>query len=245
MSEPRVAVVTGGAIGLGQAYAERLARDGAIVCIADLSDAGETEELVRGAGGEAWSRTCDVASPESVAGYRDALLERYGRCDILINNAGIYPYLSLEETTVEDVRRVNAVNVEGTFNMSQAMIPAMKERGWGRIVNISSTTAWLVVPGFSAYLASKMAVIGLTRAMATELGEFGITVNCACPSLTRTASTAAGPQAQMFDAVAGMQAIKRVQTPDDMVGTISFLCSEDSAFMTGQTLLADGGLVRL
>ena len=241
----RVAVVTGAATGLGRAYARRLAADGATVCVADLGDASETEGLIADAGGSAWAGRCDVSDPASVTSFRDEALERFGRIDVLVNNAGIYPIIPFEETTVEDLRKMFAVNVEGVLLMSQAVVGSMKERASGRIVNISSTTAWLVVPGFSAYVASKMAVIGLTRAMATELGEHGITVNCACPSLTRTGTTEAGPQAEMFEPVAQMQAIKRTQEPGDMVGTIAFLCSDDSAFMTGQTLIADGGLVRL
>jgi NAD(P)-dependent dehydrogenase (short-subunit alcohol dehydrogenase family) len=173
------------------------------------------------------------------------LRARFGRWDALVNNAGIYPVKSLAETTLSDFRAVMSVNAEGVFNMTQALTPAMRDRGWGRVVNISSTTAWLAVPGFAAYVASKMAVIGLTRAFATELGDAGVTVNCVCPGLVRTATTEAGPQAQMFDTVAAMQAIKRTQVPADMEGVISFLCSEDSAFMTGQTVVADGGLIRL
>lgn len=241
----RVAVVTGAATGLGRAYALELARRGAQVAVADLAEAHETVELGAEEGLELWAGRCDVTDDASVAAFRDALLVRFGRCDVLVNNAGIYPVKPFEETTVEDLRRMMAVNVEGVMRMSQALIPTMKAAGWGRIVNISSTTAWLVVPGFSAYIASKMAVIGLTRGMATELGEHGITVNCACPSLVRTGTTEAGPQAQMFEAVAQMQAIKRTQLPQDMAGTVAFLCSDDAAFMTGQTLIADGGLIRL
>jgi NAD(P)-dependent dehydrogenase (short-subunit alcohol dehydrogenase family) len=238
-------VVTGAANGLGRAYAERLARDGATVWIADLADSTETVRSIAAAGGEAFSGRCDVTEPASVEAFRDQVIERHGRCDILVNNAGIYPVKSFEETTLDDLRAINAINVEGPFLMSQAFIPAMKARRYGRIVNISSTTAWLAVPGFSAYIVSKMAVIGLTRAMATELGQHGITVNCACPSLVRTETTEAGPQRDMFGPVAEQQAIKRTQVPEDMVGTIAFLCSEDSAFMTGQTLVTDGGLIRL
>jgi NAD(P)-dependent dehydrogenase (short-subunit alcohol dehydrogenase family) len=241
----RVAVVTGAATGLGQAYARRLAADGAVVCLADVADTAETRRSIADAGGDAWAAPCDVTSEDSVAGFMGGLLDRYGRCDILVNNAGIYPMLSFEDTSLSDLRRINAVSLEGTFLLSQAALPAMKDRGWGRIVNIATTTAWLVVPGFSAYIASKMAVIGLTRAMATELGEYGITVNCACPSLVRTVTTAAGPQAAWFEDIASRQAIKQVQEPDDMVGLVSFLCSDDARFVTGQTVLADGGLVRL
>ena len=238
-------MVTGGAAGLGRAYAERLARDGALVWIADIADPEESVRSIVAGGGDAQGGHCDVTDPASVEAFRDHVIEQHGRCDILVNNAGIYPVKAFEDTTLEDLRQINAVNLEGVFLMSQAFIPAMKARRYGRIVNISSTTAWLAVPGFSAYIASKMAVIGLTRAMATELGAHGITVNCACPSLVRTDTTEAGPQREMFAPVAEQQAIKRTQVPGDMVGTIAFLCSDDSAFMTGQTLVTDGGLIRL
>ena len=241
----RVAVVTGAATGLGRAYAQRLAQEGAQVCVADLADAGETVAMIEGDGGKAWAGACDVTSQASIGAFVAEVRERFGRCDVLVNNAGIYPLKPFMDVTVDDLRAIMAVNVEGVLLMSQAVVPLMRDNGYGRIVNISSTTAMLVVPDFSAYVASKMAVIGLTRSMATELAEFGINVNCACPSLVRTATTESGPQAQMFDAVAGMQAIKRVQEPQDMTGTVAFLCSEDAGFMTGQTLVADGGLIRL
>jgi len=241
----RAAVVTGAASGLGRAYARRLAQEGATVCVADIADASETEQLIRDAGGEAWAGGCDITDPASVEAFAQRVHERHGRCDVLVNNAGIYPVLSFEDMSFETWRKVLAVNLDGMFLMCKAFLPGMRERGYGRVVNITTTIPWLTVADFSAYSASKMGVIGLTRALATEYGPHGVTVNAAAPSLVRTATTEAGPQADMFAAVAGVQAIKRTQEPEDMVGTIAFLCSDDSAFMTGQTLVADGGLVRL
>jgi NAD(P)-dependent dehydrogenase (short-subunit alcohol dehydrogenase family) len=241
----RVAVISGAASGLGRAYARRLADEGASVVIADVGDARETIALIESAGGEAWAQACDVTDQASVRGFAQAVSARHGCCDILVNNAGIYPVVSFEETTVEIWRQVMAVNLDGIFLMCQAFLPGMRARRYGRVVNITTTIPWLTVPDFSAYCASKMGVIGLTRALASEYGEHGITVNAAAPSLVRTGTTEAGPQAQMFDAVAQAQAIKRTQQPEDMVGTIAFLCSDDAAFMTGQTLIADGGLTRL
>jgi NAD(P)-dependent dehydrogenase (short-subunit alcohol dehydrogenase family) len=241
----RVAVVTGGASGLGRAYARRLAQEGAAVCIADVAEAAETQERIRQAGGEAWAGQCDVTSEESVRAFAAQVHERHGRCDVLVNNAGIYPVVPFEQTTLATWRQVMAVNLDGTFLMCRAFLPGMRERGYGRVVNIATTIPMLTVADFSAYCASKMGVIGLTRALASEYGPHGVTVNAAAPSLVRTATTEAGPQAAMFEGVAQAQAIKRTQEPEDMVGTIAFLASDDSAFMSGQTLIADGGLVRL
>lgn len=213
--------------------------------IADVADAQETVALIESAGGEAWTQTCDITDEGSVRTFAQAVEGRHGRSDILVNNAGIYPVLPFEETTFETWRRVMAVNLDGMFLMCHAFLPGMRERQYGRVVNITTTIPWLTVPDFSAYCASKMGVIGLTRALASEYGEHGVTVNAAAPSLVRTGTTETGPQAQMFDAVAQAQAIKRTQEPEDMVGTVAFLCSDDAAFMTGQTLITDGGLTRL
>jgi NAD(P)-dependent dehydrogenase (short-subunit alcohol dehydrogenase family) len=241
----RVAVVTGAAAGLGRAYARRLAADGAHVCVADLADGREVVEQIEGDGGSAWAVRCDVTSPESVAELADDVHRRHERCDILVNNAGIYPVAPFEETSFDTWRTVMSVNLDGMFLTCRAFLPGMRERGYGRVVNIATTVPWLTVPDFSAYSASKMGVIGLTRALASEYGPHGVTVNAAAPSLVRTATTEAGPQADMFDVVAQTQAIKRTQEPQDMVGIIAFLASDDAAFMTGQTLIADGGLIRL
>ncbi|MBV9423136.1 MAG: SDR family oxidoreductase [Solirubrobacterales bacterium] len=241
----RVAVVTGAASGLGRAYAARLSAEGAHVCIADIADASETVRLVEDAGGSGWCADCDVSSQDSVGKFAAQVHDRHGRCDILVNNAGIYPVVPFEDTSFEIWRRVIAINLDGTFLMCKAFLPGMRERGYGRVVNIATTIPWLTVGDFSAYSASKMGVIGLTRALATEYGTHGVTVNAAAPSLVRTATTEAGPQAEMFDAVAQAQAIKRTQQPVDMVGAIAFLASDDAAFLTGQTIVVDGGLVRL
>lgn len=241
----RVAVISGAGSGLGRAYALRLAAEGAQVCVADVADASETVAAIESSGGKAWAGRCDVTFADSVTGFAAEVIRRHGRCDILVNNAGIYPTAPFESTTLEMWRRVMAVNLDGTFLMCRAFIPPMRERGYGRVINIATTVPWLTVPEFSAYSASKMGVIGLTRALASEYGVHGITVNAAAPSLVRTSTTEAGPQAQMFADVAQAQAIRRTQEPEDMIGTIAFLASDDAAFLTGQTIVADGGLVRV
>lgn len=242
--EGKVAVVTGGSRGIGQAYARRLAQDGADIAVADMVPAEDTKRMVEEAGRRVMGGICDIASEEEVREFADGVRERFGRCDILVLNAGIYPSRGFEEMSFEEWRRVQSVNLDSMFLMCKAFVPGMKDRGWGRIVTMSSNACWLVAPGFTHYVASKMGVIGFTRALATEVADSGITVNAVAPSLVRTPTTEAGTQAGMFESLANMQAIKRVEVLEDLVGTVSFLASEDAAFMTGQTLLIDGGLVR-
>jgi NAD(P)-dependent dehydrogenase (short-subunit alcohol dehydrogenase family) len=243
----KVAVITGAARGLGQAFAKRLAEDGAHVAVADLEAGEETASLVRAAGREALAVRCDVSSPESVAGVAREVERAFGRCDILVNNAGIYPSRPFDELTFAEWRRVISVNLDAMFLMAKAFVPGMKARGWGRVVNLASNTFGTPVPGLVHYIASKGGVIGFTRALASDLGPHGVTVNAIAPSLTRTPGTmvAGHTDPARFAMVASLQAIKRNEEPDDLVGTLSFLTSDDAAFVTGQTLYVDGGWVRV
>jgi len=239
----RVAVVTGAANGIGRAYAGRLAAEGASVAVLDIADGSAAVADIEAAGSKGASFVVDVTDPDQVASAVGEVEAALGAADILVNNAGIYPNQPLAEMSITDWRRMFAVNVESMFLTSQAFTPAMKARGWGRIVNMTSNSVGLVIPGFTHYIAAKMAVIGLTRGLATELAEFGITANAIGPSLVRTATTEAGPEI-FFEVVPQMQAIKRLQLPDDLTGTLAFLVSDDAAFITGQTFYVDGGLVR-
>jgi 3-oxoacyl-[acyl-carrier protein] reductase/(S)-1-phenylethanol dehydrogenase len=239
----RVAVVTGAAQGIGRAYAGALAADGASVAVLDIADGSETVADIEASGAKGASFIVDVTNPGQVAGAVGGVAAALGAVDILVNNAGIYPNQPLADMSIDDWRRMFAVNVESMFLTSQAFTPSMKARGWGRIVNMTSNAVGLVIPGFTHYIASKMAVIGLTRGLATELAEFGITANAIGPSLVRTATSEAGPEI-FFEVVPQMQAIKRVQVPGDLTGTLAFLVSDDAAFVTGQTFYVDGGLVR-
>jgi NAD(P)-dependent dehydrogenase (short-subunit alcohol dehydrogenase family) len=247
----KVAVITGAAKGIGQAFAQRLAADGVHIVIADVETADETVKLVEQAGREALACRCDVTSPDAVAALAAQVERRFGRCDILVNCAGVYPQQAFEQMTFADWRRVLSINLDGLFLATSAFVPGMKRRGWGRIVNLASSTLGSVVTGFVHYVASKGGIVGFTRALASELGPHGITVNAISPGLTRTPGTLArAPRAGLasmdeeFASIAAMQAIKRVEVPDDLVGVVSFLTSEDAAFMTGQTLNVDGGRVR-
>ena len=247
----KVAVITGAANGIGQAFAKRLAEDGVHITVADIAAGDQTVKLVEAAGGRALACKCDVTSEDSVAAMAAQVQKTLGRCDILINCAGIFPQLNFDQMKFEDWRRVMSINLDSAFLLSAAFVPGMKQRGWGRIVNMASSTLGSVVNGFVHYVASKGGIVGFTRALATELGPHGITVNAIAPGLTRSPGTLARtPRAGFasmedeFVANASMQAIKRPEVPDDLVGTVSFLTSDDAAFITGQTLSVDGGRVR-
>ena len=239
----RVAVITGGAGGIGRAYALRLASEGAAVAVLDRAEAADVVAEVEQAGGTAIAVRADLTDGASVVAAQKEIASRLGPATILVNNAGMYPNQAFEDMTFDEWRAVFTLNVDALFHTARAFVPDMRAAGWGRIVNMTSNSVNLVIPGFSHYIASKMAVIGLTRALATELADAGVTVNAVGPSLVRTATTEAGPAA-FFDIVPQLQAIKRVQVPDDLTGTISFLASDDAAFITGQTFWVDGGLVR-
>jgi NAD(P)-dependent dehydrogenase (short-subunit alcohol dehydrogenase family) len=240
----RCAVVTGGAAGIGRAYAARLATDGHRVVVADVADASETCALIRERGGEVLAVRCDVASHESVADLRRAVEAEYGRCDVLVSNAGIYPYAMFDDTSWEQWRRIMSVNLDALFHLCRAFLPGMREAGWGRIIATASNTFHSGLAGLTPYVASKGGVIGFVRSLADEVGESGITINAIAPSLTRTPGTTGGQQEEWFGHVAETQAIKRTQLPADLAGALSFLASDDAAFITGQTLVVDGGSVR-
>jgi NAD(P)-dependent dehydrogenase (short-subunit alcohol dehydrogenase family) len=241
----RVALVSGAAGGIGRAYAQRLAADGFMVAAIDLAAPDETVEMITGDGGRAKAFVVDVTDPDAVDDGIATITAAVGAPSVLINNVGVYPVVKWQDLTLEEFRRVMAINLESVFLMCKACVPAMREAGWGRIVNIASRTYWLPTPDMAAYLASKGGVIGLTRALATELGGDGITANVIAPGLTRTASIEAITADAVFEMTKNMQSIKRTQQPSDLVGLVSFLASDDSAFMTGQTLMVDGGLIRL
>lgn len=250
--EDKVAVVTGAGQGIGQAYAQRLADNGANVVVVDMAEPAETIALIEAAGAQGVAHVGDVSEPETAAAVLATVEEAFGRCDILVNNAGIYPMAPFEELDFAFWRRMFAVNLDAMFLLCSALLPGMRSRGWGRIVNMTSNTVGLNITHCVPYIASKAGVIGFTRGLASEVGVDGVTVNAIGPSLVQTPTTMnreAGPgglsPAEEATFIADMQAVKRPETPADLVGTMAFLSSDDAAFITGQTIMVDGGLVRL
>jgi NAD(P)-dependent dehydrogenase (short-subunit alcohol dehydrogenase family) len=247
----KIAVITGAASGLGQAFARRLAEDGVDIAAVDIGECSATVKLVEAAGRKAAAFKCDVSSPDAVSAMASEVQKKFDRVDIVINSAGIFPQTDLETLNYAVWRRILSTNLDGTFLVSMAFVPGMKQRGWGRIVNLSSSTVGSLATGFVPYVSSKAGIIGFTRALATELGPYGITVNAIQPGLTKTQGAMSRPPRagfatmdEEFESVAQLQAIKRVEVPEDLVGAASFLTSDDAAFITGQTLNVDGGRVR-
>jgi NAD(P)-dependent dehydrogenase (short-subunit alcohol dehydrogenase family) len=237
----RTALVTGGANGMGREIADRLAREGARVVIADIGAPGE-----RLANGDSVYVQTDVTSEESVGKLRSEVEQHGLAVDILVNAVGIYPQASLADTSLELWEKLFSVNCVSMFLVSRAFVPPMAERGWGRVINVASNSFHGgQLPNYSAYIASKGCVIGLTRGLATDFGEFGVTVNALAPGLVKTPSMVSQRDESLFEEVAAQQSIKRSQEPDDVAGAAAFLASDDAAFMTGQTLVVDGGLIRV
>lgn len=242
-SSGRVALVTGAAGGLGLSFVERLARDGHDIVVTDVVDCGKALETAEAAGARAIAIPCDLTDPVAIDRLAKEAIGHFGHVDILLNNAA---YLGgsgvLDQVSGEQLRTTLVVNVEAPFHLAKALVPNMRERGWGRIVSIVTGSAWLPPPGLLVYMTSKMGLVGLTRGLAATVAADGVTVNCIAPALTRTPPTEHLPQA-FWDMSIATQLIRRPGMPDDLTGILSFVCSEESRFMTGQTLHVDGGAV--
>jgi NAD(P)-dependent dehydrogenase (short-subunit alcohol dehydrogenase family) len=242
----RVAIVTGGAMGIGKAIATRLARDGASVVIADLRKFDQAAaEIAQSTGSTTLGLQADVSSEGEVGRMAEKTLEALGRIDILVNNAAVFSSLELrpfEDIPVGEFRRVMEVNIMGVWLCCRACVPHMRQGGYGRIVNLASGAPLKGVPHFLHYISSKGAVIAMTRGLAREVGRDGITVNSLAPGFTLSENVAKHEtHRRQGEITKATRAIARDETPEDVVGTVSFLASEDAAFITGQTLVVDGG----
>ena len=238
----KVAIVTGGAQGIGQAIARRLAADGARIVIADLEGAEEAAADHDGGVG----LTVDVASEDDVARMAADTVERCGSIDVLVNNAGLYASLAMrpfEQIPVDEWRQVMDVNVLSMFLTCRAVVPQMRAQGGGRIVNISSGTPFRGVPFLLHYVTSKGAIVALTRALAKELGRDDILVNCVAPGFTMSEGVREHPEVveALRDVSVSARTLQRDQVPEDVVGAVVYLCGPGAAFVTGQTIVIDGG----
>lgn len=246
----KTAIITGGGQAIGRAYALAFAQEGANVVVADLD--GANAEAVAGeiaaAGGSAISVQADVGEPASVEGMAAAAREAFGGTDVLLNNAAIFTRLGrcgFEDIPLEEWDRVMRVNVTDGMLCAAAVLPDMRVKKQGRIINVSSSTVPMGLPWFMHYVTSKSAVIGMTRVMARELGPEGITANAIMPGLIETEAENPGRTDAIRARVIDLQCVKELGTPGDLTGLAVFLASDASGYITGQTIAADGGSVHL
>ena len=238
----KVALVTGGAQGIGRSIADGLAAAGARIAIADLRGAEEAASAYREGVGVAG----DVSSEADVERLVGEVVDRCGGIDILVNNAGLYASLEMrpfDQIPLDEWRTVMDVNVASMFLMCRAVVPVMRSRGGGKIVNISSGTPFRGVPFLLHYVTSKGAIVALTRALAKELGKDSVLVNCVAPGFTMSAGVEAHPEVveKLREVSVSARTLQRDQVPEDVVGAVVFLCGPGSDFVTGQTIVIDGG----
>ena len=240
----KVVIVTGGAKGIGRAYCLGVAAEGARVVVADIADPKPVVQELEGRGAQALGVECDVSREEDTTRLATETLAHFGRIDVLVNNAALYGTLKRRpfmDIPVEEWDRVMAINLRGLFLCSRAVFPAMKAQGKGKIVNISSSTFFKGVPDYIHYTTSKGGVVGFTRSLARELGPHGIRVNAIAPGFTVSGENVQNISEERQRGNVEARMLKRVERPEDIVGTLVFLASDDSDFVTGQTILVDGG----
>jgi 3-oxoacyl-[acyl-carrier protein] reductase len=244
----KVIIVTGGGHGIGAAYCRGLAKEGAKVVVADidLNGANEITGLIEQDGGSAIAIQVDVANEQSTLGMAEETVKAYGKIDILVNNAAIFVTIpisrvSFEKISLDEWDKVMLVNLKGMWLCCRAVVPHMKARKTGKIINISSSAAFSGIGMRIHYVTSKAGVLGFTRTLARELGESGITVNTLAPGSTLSEGWDNADAVALRGRAVRNRCLKRIQVPEDLIGTMIFLCSDRSDFMTGQTLIIDGG----
>ncbi|MGL6044626.1 MAG: SDR family NAD(P)-dependent oxidoreductase [Sandaracinobacteroides sp.] len=242
MTRARTVLVTGAASGIGAAIAAMFHARGHRVASADIAHG----EFAKPAS-DRFAGSCDVRDCQSVGRFVAAASAHLGPVEILVNNAGIYPMQPFATITPDVWRNVMATNVDSVFHFCSETLPTMRASGWGRIINIASNSFFLGLPNLSHYIASKGAMIGLSRSLAAEVGGDGVTVNCIAPNFTRTEGTAAvaDQEPELVASLVRAQSIPRLAMPSDILGTVAFLASDEAAFLTGQTLVVDGGHAKL
>jgi NAD(P)-dependent dehydrogenase (short-subunit alcohol dehydrogenase family) len=246
--ENKVAIVTGSARGMGRVFALRLAKEGAKVTVCDVLDCAPVAEEIEALGGEVLALKVDVASEEDTAAMAQKTFDRFGRIDILVNNAAIVGAIEVkdfvkpvEEMVSADWDRILAVNIKGVFLSSKAVIPYMKKQGGGKIVNMASTTVFTGYPGFIHYSTSKGAVVTMTRGLAMALGEFNINVNAVAPGLIMTESMQTAFSGDYSEWVADNQLLKKKIEPEDIANGVLFLASDEADKITGHILTVNAG----
>ena len=247
----KVVIITGAARGLGQAYARQFARLGASVAVNDLRDCADTLTIIEQEGAAGLSTRTDVTSSQSTVEMAEAVVEKFGRIDVLVNNAALYgsltfaPFDKLDESEWDATMNVN---VKGIWQCCKAVLPSMKSQHSGSIINISSLAATYGMPNGLHYTASKAAVIGATRGLARELGRYEIRVNAVAPNVVNTDATGEvfqDKKDKVVEVTMSQQSIRRPLETDDIVGAVLFLASDHSKLTTGQTIMVDGGTVFL
>lgn len=247
----QVAIITGAGQGIGRAYAHSFAEAGKIPVVIDIN--GDNAQSVAKEITDKFDIEClavetDITDTDQVSNATNKVIDQYGRVDVLLNNAALFSALTAQsalDMSINEWKRVMDVNITGQFIFTQSVLPHMINRHWGRIINISSGTVTMGLPNLLHYVTSKAAIIGFTRSLAREVGEHGVTVNVLLPGSTKTEIERATTTPELRRKIVDMQCIKRPETPNDLARVALFLASDDSAFITGQSIAVDGGLTHL